>query len=65
MFLINAKRIRSMNSQLIFSEENKETLRKFPSYSGMCFETSLNSYMRNHGLKRITYKKSFYMHEDF
>ena len=60
-FLINAERIK--NTINIYSESNKQSDILYPIYAGNCFEKRINSYMRNHGFKRITYKNCNYSHK--
>jgi hypothetical protein len=38
---------------------------RYPKYGGELFEKRVDSYMRNHSLKRITSKKCSYMHQNF
>ena len=64
-FLLNVKRFRELLKGHLFDEKNKISERLYPVYGGRCFEAVFNAYMRNHDLKRITYKFSHYIHEDF
>lgn len=48
----------------IFNEHNQASDR-YPSYGGELFEKRVDSYMRNHELKRITHKKNSYIHKNF
>lgn len=37
----------------------------YPKYGGELFEKRVDSYMRNHGLYRLTSKKAYYRHQNF
>lgn len=50
--------------QPIYNEQNPASAR-YPAYGGELFEKRVDSYMRNHGLKRLTHKKASYMHRNF
>lgn len=64
-FLINARKIKETLGGKLFQEYNKVSESLYPVYGGRCFEAVFNAYMRNHGFKRLTYKYSHYIHEDF
>jgi hypothetical protein len=48
----------------VFNEINEQSER-YPKYGGELFEKRVDSYMRNHGLKRITSKHCSYIHKNF
>lgn len=48
----------------IYNEKNAASER-YPGYGGEPFEKRIDAYMRNHGLKRITSQKAYYIHRDF
>ncbi|HDQ25963.1 MAG TPA: hypothetical protein ENN43_04375 [bacterium] len=45
--------------------ETHEASKRFPRYGGELFEKRVDSYMRNHGLYRLTSKKALYKHRNF
>lgn len=48
----------------IYNEHNAYSDR-YPSYGGELFEKRVDSYMRNHHLKRLTHKHVSYLHKNF
>ena len=48
----------------IYNEHNIASSR-YPIYGGELFEKRVDSYMRNHELKRITHKEVSYIHQNF
>ena len=48
----------------IYNEEHPASM-VYPRYGGELFEKRVNSYMRNHGCKRLTSKKAFYQHKNY
>ena len=60
--LLDVEKIMSMPD--ILGEKNKITEIVYPYYAGNHFERRVGAYMRNHGLYRITYKHSSYIHKD-
>lgn len=48
----------------IYNETNAASS-MYPDYAGELFEKRVFSYMRNHGLYRLTSKKAFYKHRNF
>lgn len=48
----------------IYNEHNIISNR-YPAYGGELFEKRVDSYMRNHNLKRLTHKRISYIHENF
>lgn len=48
----------------IYNEHNMASLR-YPAYGGELFEKRVDSYMRNHELKRLTHKQVSYIHQNF
>jgi hypothetical protein len=48
----------------IYNETNAST-DVYPRYGGELFEKRVNSYMRNHGLCRITHKTVYFRHKNF
>lgn len=59
-YLVNANRLRAD----IYREYNLASDR-YPKYGGELFEKRVDSYMRNHNLKRLTSKSSYYIHRNF
>ena len=49
-------------SKDIYGETHPDE-KRYPEYAGASFERRVNSYMRNHSLYRVTYKKLSYLHE--
>ncbi len=45
--------------------ETHEASKRYPSYGGELFEKRVDSYMRNHGLFRLTSKAAMYRHQNF
>jgi hypothetical protein len=62
-FLINAKRLKNIAG--LYAEKNDVSEKYYPYYGGNCFERRINAYMRNHDLKRLTYKYASYNHDDY
>lgn len=50
--------------QPIYNEKNG-TSNRYPKYGGELFEKRVDSYLRNHELKRIVHKKVSYIHRNF
>jgi len=48
----------------IYHESHPASAR-YPKYAGELFEKRVDSYMRNHGLLRLTSKETSYLHKDF
>ena len=48
----------------IYNETHIDSQR-YPSYGGELFEKRVDSFMRNHKLRRLTSKKVSYIHENF
>jgi hypothetical protein len=48
----------------IYNESNIASER-YPEYGGETFEKRVDSWMRNHGYLRLTFKWGSYVHEDF
>jgi hypothetical protein len=59
-FLVRVDRVRKD----IYRETNPISAR-YPEYGGELFEKRVDSYMRNHNLKRITSKNISYIHKNF
>ena len=62
-FLVNVSRLKAINGLL--NEKNRLSEKQYPCYGGQCFERRINAYMRNHNLKRLTYKNSSYVHIEY
>lgn len=63
-FLIDVERVKSIKN--FFNQKNKSVKIQYPIYaSSRSFECRVCSYLRNNNLKRIVYKNSSYIHEDF
>ena len=60
-YLVNVQKMKKK----IYNETNSVSEMKYPKHGGMLFEKRVNAYMRNHSLKRITAKNSFYVHKNF
>lgn len=50
--------------QPIYNEYNEESSR-YPVYGGELFEKRVDSFMRNHEMKRLTHKQVSYIHQNF
>lgn len=48
----------------IYNEYN-EASKRYPEYGGELFEKRVDSFMRNHELKRLTHKSVSYIHQNF
>lgn len=54
----------SIFKQPVYNEYN-EASACYPKYGGELFEKRVNSYIRNHDLKRLVHKKVYYIHRNF
>lgn len=59
-YLIRAADLRAP----IYNEQHPLS-RRYPAYGGQLFEKRVDSWMRNHQYKRITYKHGSYIHRNF
>jgi len=61
MYLMRTSDFRSPS---VYHETNPASAR-YPAYGGELFEKKVDSWMRNHGFHRLTYKHAAYSHRNF